>query len=84
MAAISKGSAANDYNTDIICSLGGGGGEGVTMRTGLTVPTSNVRGSFIRQFTEDFIIPLKHLTLLIKIGEGEQTKLHKHQFSLNR
>ena len=55
----------NEYNMDLSV------GAGVHMRTHLGVPaSSHVRGSFIRQITEDFIVPLKHITLLTKIGEG--------------
>ena len=57
---------SNVYNMDMSVSAG------ISLRTHLGAPTpSNVRGSFIRQITEDFIIPLKSLTLLTKIGEGD-------------
>ncbi len=56
---------SNVYNMDASAA-------GVSLRTHLAAPTpSNVRGSFIRQITEDFIIPLKNLNLLTKIGEGD-------------
>lgn len=38
----------------------------------LAVQPSRVRGSFIRKLTDDFIIPVTNLTLLVKIGEGNK------------
>ncbi len=56
----------NEYNLDVSASTA------VNMRVHhLTPPIfPSVRGSFVRKITEDFIIPLKTLTLLTKIGEG--------------
>ena len=57
----------NDYD------LNGGHGPAVTMRSPaslLSAQSSRVRGSFIRKLTDDFIIPVMNLTLLVKIGEG--------------
>ena len=63
----------NEYNLDMSVS------NAVTMRAHLTSPVSlNVRGSYIRKITEDFIVPLKNLTLLTKIGEGRYNMYRKH------
>lgn len=57
----------NEYSVDTSLS------HAVTFRTNLlALAPPNIRGSFIRQLTEDFIIPLKNLTLLVKIGEGKK------------
>lgn len=57
------GSLTNEYDV----------GSGVTLRSNRLVmppPTVRIQSSFIRQLTEDFVIPLTSLTLLEKIGEG--------------
>ncbi len=61
------GARNNEYNINA--------GPSVSLRANSAATTLapshvRVRGSFIRQLTDDFIIPLMNLTLLVKIGEG--------------
>ena len=62
---------ANEYN--LKCNIG----PTVSLRPKehlLSFSSTRVKSSFIRHLSDDFIVPLDNLTLLVKIGEGEWSR----------
>ena len=59
---------ANEYN--LKCNIG----PTVSLRPKEHLLSTRVKSSFIRHLSDDFIVPLDNLTLLVKIGEGEWSR----------